>query len=570
LNKNNPSMDDADHARDQLTRSVKEICMGQLNTVAPPMLANRFNLRIIHKGFMSKKTLKQNTIILTIAGLIVKIIGFIYRIYIANFIGAEGMGLYQLVLPVYNLVLLGLTAGVGIAVSRLVAEETARGNHKNAARVAFFSGSVVFVAATAVVTALYINLDFVVNILIGDIRTKSALLWILPSIPLVAAITALKGYFYGKQEVVPNAVSQVIEQVTKLVVVYMIAQVFAYGDMERKCLFATIGMVTGEIANVLVVYIAFQFRRGKKATKPDEVLIRKREIGRSILRISMPITANRLILSLLGTVEFLWIPQRLAIYGLTKAEALAEYGKLTGMASPVIMFPSMLTAALATALVPAIAEAVAMKRMHGANRQISRSIRVTLVMGFLFTSIFASFAYEISDTIYPGQNVGHMMFMLSFTGLVFYLQQTLFGILNGLGKEKETLKHSMVTSVLRLSFVWFGIPLSGMNAYLVALVFSSLVGAALNLRTTMKTTGMSIELGDWLVKPLVAAGAGVLAAPVAKMLASSIFNQQILVLMVSGVITGGLMVSILILLGVFDLKDIRQMLPVSIDKYRKL
>ena len=223
------------------------------------------------------------------------------------------MGLYQLVLPVYNLVLLGLTAGVGIAVSRLVAEETARGNHKNAARVAFFSGSVVFVAATAVVTALYINLDFVVNILIGDIRTKSALLWILPSIPLVAAITALKGYFYGKQEVVPNAVSQVIEQVTKLVVVYMIAQVFAYGDMERKCLFATIGMVTGEIANVLVVYIAFQFRRGKKATKPDEVLIRKREIGRSILRISMPITANRLILSLLGTVEFLWIPQRLAI-----------------------------------------------------------------------------------------------------------------------------------------------------------------------------------------------------------------------------------------------------------------
>ena len=182
-------------------------------------------------------------------------------------------------------------------------------------------------------------------------------------------------------------------------------------------------------------FIAFQFRRERK--RPNRMrFYSKTEIGRSIQNIDA-ITANRLILSLLGTVEFLWIPQRLAIYGLTKAEALAEYGKLTGMASPVIMFPSMLTAALATALVPAIAEAVAMKRMHGANRQISRSIRVTLVMGFLFTSIFASFAYEISDTIYPGQNVGHMMFMLSFTGLVFYLQQTLFGILNGLGKERK-------------------------------------------------------------------------------------------------------------------------------------
>ena len=87
-------------------------------------------------------------------------------------------------------------------------------------------------------------------------------------------------------------------------------------------------------------------------------------------------------------------------HGLTKAEALAEYGKLTGMQA-VIMFPSMLTAALATALVPAIAEAVAMDAWR--QPTISRSIRVTLVMGFLFTSIFASFAYEISDTIYPGR-----------------------------------------------------------------------------------------------------------------------------------------------------------------------
>lgn len=519
---------------------------------------------------MGKKNLKQNAFILTIAGFIVKSIGFVYRIYIANSIGAEGMGLYQLVLPIYNLVLLGLTAGVGIAVARLVAEETARGNHKNANRVALLAGSVIFAAAVIVVAVLYINLDFVVNVLIGDIRTKSAMFWILPAIPFIAAITALKGYFYGKQEVLPNAVSQVAEQLAKLIIVFTIADLFAQGDMERKCLFATIGMIVGEIANVLVVYLAFQFRKIKKAANSSGQILRKRDIGRSLLGISLPITANRLILSLLGTVEFLWIPQRLAIYGMTNAEALAEYGKLTGMAAPVITFPSMLTAALATALVPAIAEAAALKRMNGANRQISRSIRVTLVLGFLFTSLFIAFGRDISDLIYPGQNVGQMMFLLSFTGVFFYLQQTLLGVLNGLGKEKATLKHSMITSVLRLGFVWFGIPIFGINAYIISLVVTNLVGSVLNLHTTVKTTGMSLELGDWFVKPLVAAISGVIAAPAVKMLVHTICHQQTIALLLSGVVTGGLMSAILVSLGVFELKDILQMLPLKIDKDRKL
>jgi stage V sporulation protein B len=206
---------------------------------------------------MKKNTLKRNTLILTISGFFVKIIGFFYRVYIANTIGAEGMGLFQLVLPVYNLVLLGLTAGVGIAVSRLVAEETARGKHRNSIRIAVVAGTAVFVSAVFVVLILLFNLDFVVNYLVGDIRTKSALYWLLPSIPVIAGITAMKGYFYGKQEMMPNAVSQVVEQAVKLVVIYVIADWFIYGDYERKCLFATLGFVAGELANVLVVYAAF-------------------------------------------------------------------------------------------------------------------------------------------------------------------------------------------------------------------------------------------------------------------------------------------------------------------------
>lgn len=521
------------------------------------------------RGYMRNRSLKRNTFILTVAGFIVKILGFFYRIFIANFVGAEGMGLYQLVLPVYSLIILGLTAGVGIAVSRLVAEETARGSHKNARRIAVISGAFIFWAGTIIVVILMLNLDFVVNVLVGDARTKSALYYLLPSVPFIAALTSIKGYFYGRQEVVPNAVSQVAEQVVKLAVVYLVADFFIHGSMEQKCLFATIGLITGEIANVLTVFIAFRLQKGDK-TMPNRRIMRKRDIAKRVMRISLPITMNRLILSLLGTVEFLWIPQRLSVYGLSSAEALTQYGKLTGMASPVISFPSMLTAALATALVPAIAEAVATRRINRANRQISRSIRVTLVLGFLFSSIFVCFAYEISDLMYPGQNVGHMLYLLSLTGVFFYLQQTLLGILNGLGRETATLKHSMITSIIRLGFVWFGIPYFGLNAYITALIVSNLLGAVLNLNTVIKTTGMSLEAGDWIIKPLIASVSGILAGPVIKSVIASVFKSSLVTLVLSGSLTAGLIIVMLILMGVFEIRDIRQMVPFNIDKYRKI
>ena len=534
-----------------------------------------YNRHMLHstwcsnRGRMRRKSLRQNTFILTIAGFIVKILGFFYRIFIANSIGAEGMGLYQLVLPVYNLILLGLTAGLGIAISRLVAEETARGNYRNAKRITVLSGVSIFVAGTVIVAVMLLNLDFVVNILVGDVRTKSALYYLLPAIPIIAAFTALKGYFYGKQEVVPNALSQVAEQVVKLVAVYLIADIFVNGNMEQKCLFATIGLIVGEMANVLTVFIAYIIRKKDRAVQNQKIM-RKRDIARALIRISLPITTNRLVISLLGTVEFLWIPQRLAVYGLNTAEALTQYGKLTGMASPVISFPSMLTAALATALVPAIAEAVATRRMNRANRQISRSIRVTLVLGFLFSSLFICFAHEISDLIYPGQNVGNMLYLLSFTGVFFYLQQTLLGILNGLGKETATLKHSMISSLIRLGFVWFGIPHFGLNAYIIALIVSNLVGAILNMKTTIKTTGMSLDFGDWIIKPLVASISGIIAAPIVKMAIGSVFTSPLMTLNISAGISGGLMIAMMILMGVFEIKDIRHMVPFNIDKYRKL
>jgi stage V sporulation protein B len=190
------------------------------------------------------------------------------------------------------------------------------------------------------------------------------------------------------------------------------------------------------------------------------------------------------------------------------------------MASPLVFFPSMLPMALATALVPAIASAVASKQYAVANRQISQSIRLTFIMGLIFTSFFATCSHELAELVYPGENVGDILYLLAFTGVFLYLQQTMLGILNGLARESAILINTLLGSIIRLAVIWFAIPLFGANAYIYAVIGGSILTIILNFREISKITGMSIDMGEWLLKPLAATLLGSVAALILKQLPS--------------------------------------------------
>ncbi|HHY63539.1 MAG TPA: oligosaccharide flippase family protein, partial [Clostridiaceae bacterium] len=371
---------------------------------------------------MARRSLKYNTAILTVTGFIVKALGFAYRIFIANCIGTEGLGLYQLMTPIYSLLVLVLSAGVSVAVSRFVAEETSKGQRYAGVKITAVSAGIVLAAGIVICGILLFNIDALVLATTGDTRTRSSLFWILVLVPPIASVSAYKGYFYGKQEMLPNSIGQIAEQVIKLVFVLVMADSFRGKGIESMCLLAVLAMLIGECANVLVVYIAFLFSNKRtlyelKSTKKESLwtMIKK------IVKVSFPISANRLVLSLIGTAESLLIPQRLVMSGLTFQESLKAFGKLTGMASPLVFFPSMIPMSLATALVPAIAGAVAARQYRIANRQISESIRLTIIMGLIFTSFFASCSDELAELVYPGNDVGPILRLLSLSGVFLYL-----------------------------------------------------------------------------------------------------------------------------------------------------
>jgi len=185
------------------------------------------------------------------------------------------------------------------------------------------------------------------------------------------------------------------------ILVMAMAGYFVNVGLEYACALATVGMALGEISNLLVLVVVYKFKKKRAcANASKKGFMRKRVIVKEIVKISIPVSFNRFITSIMSTVEFILIPRMLVLGGMTYQNSIQEYGKLTGMAMPLVFFPSLVTSALATTLVPAISEAMSVKRYKTVNYRMSKSIQLTFIMGFIFSAIFMLFPDTIGDLIY--------------------------------------------------------------------------------------------------------------------------------------------------------------------------
>lgn len=449
---------------------------------------------------MAGKTFKTGALLLMFSAFFVKILGFIYRVYLTNLIGAEGMGLFQLISPLYTLIILTLTSGISIAVSKTVAEQFAHKNNANLKRIAKVGFSLVVTASFFISIILILNIRYIADIILKDSRTYFSLLLLVPCIPVISASGAIKGYFYGMQYVLPTAVSQIVEQVIRISFVMIMAQKLSGLGLEYACALATSGMLLGEIANLAVLLIVYKTKKIDIKTKKT-ILLSKIEIFKKLMNISAPISLNRFITSLMSAVEVILIPRSLVKGGLEHTAAIEEFGKLTAMSMPLVFFPSMVTSSIAIMLVPAISESVSLKNNKTTCYRISKSIQLAFMMGFLFTAFFYSFSHEVGDLVYKGQNIGGILYLLGYTCVFIYLHQMMLGILNGLGKQTISLRNSVFGYIIRIGFVFFLVPQKGISAYIIGILISFFIVCLLDMNTVVKTTGMKAEYKNWIIIP---------------------------------------------------------------------
>ena len=425
----------------------------------------------------------SGTVILTLTGLLSRFIGFFNRIFLSNVFGAEGMGIYQLIAPVLALTFALTVSGMQTAISKYVASETSTRDYKTSFRTLWAGFLLAMTLSAACAIYIYIYSEWIAVTFLMEPRTAPLLRIIALSIPMATVHSCINGYFYGIRKTAIPAITQLAEQICRVGSVYLIYHVCRQHDMMPTISFAVVGLVIGESASMIVSVVAILARAHhvfpsgvirQHAHTGAAITIYQRIMGQ-LLRLAVPLSANRLVLNLLQSIEAVYIPNRLMAYGLNNADALGVYGVLTGMSLPLILFPSAITNSISVLLLPIVAEADAGGNRSAVRRAIMTSIRYCLLLGFACTAMFLLVGRAAGRLLFHSELAGSFILTLSFICPFMYIASTLNSILNGLGKTAQTFLYSVVSLLLRLLFVFIAIPIYGIKGYLWGMLASQML-----------------------------------------------------------------------------------------------
>ena len=303
---------------------------------------------------MSKKLFIKGTLLLTFAGLLSRLMGFFYRIFLSHTIGAHGLGIFQLILPLQILIMSICASGIQTAISRLTAAEKVSKNPSRHISDYFVVGTVFSVVFSLVFSwFLYSYADFWAVQILKESQTSGLIRILSLSIPLSTLHTCISSYYLGRKQAGFPAGVQLLEQLFRTGGCYILYLICASQGRNITPAIAVGGNLIGEIASSFISLFAVSMHF--KVTHYSIRNIRRPlSVLRKLLHISVPLTMNKILLTLLGSIEVILIPARLQMSGLTPKDSLSVYGIFTGMALPLILFPATLTNSAAAMLIPSI------------------------------------------------------------------------------------------------------------------------------------------------------------------------------------------------------------------------
>lgn len=509
---------------------------------------------------MRKESIIMGTLILTAATTIVRVVGMLFRIYLANVLGAEGIGLYQLMLSFYFLMVTLATSGIRVAVSRLISEELAVRNYSNAKRVLRQSVALSLFTGLASAFVMYYFADYIGSNILNDERTTLSLLYLVPSLPFIAVSNCYKGYFYAVGKVAKPSIVQVTEQLVRIAVIFAIMDEFLPKGLEYGCAAVAIGMSFEEMFSLIITWFFYIFEKKPfkpSRTKADNMIFK-------ILGISLPLSATSYLNSILRTVENTMIPARLLIYGLSAEAAMSLYGMIKGMVLPILFFPSSFLTSLSSILIPSVAGDNATANEKKVSYTLSKVLHFTAISGILVVAVFVAFPREIAVAVYNDPQVGDMIKIISYVCPFMYLNMVISSMLNALDEQMSSFKVNIIESVLKISIIYFFVPVYGFDAYLFSLFLTTILNTVLYLTRLLQVSCIVFDISNWIFKP-IAAGA---AAGFLSKLSYNIFVQNSTNNIFS-LISSIIILSLLYLMGLILTKSVHLSSVNDLKKYMR-
>lgn len=433
-----------------------------------------------------KHHLIKGTAILTISSLLCRIIGFFYRIFLSQTIGAEGIGIFQLILPLYNLCLALTASGIQTALSRLIAAEFAKVKKYNALLYFFTGTCMAFILSTSLSIIIRVNAENLCTYYFKETRCLLLIQILSYSLPFSALHACLNGWFYGTKKVKIPAFVQILEEFIRLATTYIFYYLFLTKNIQITPMIAVFGFITSEFISVFITlcflwqkefFQSFSFNFYDCITSSKE-----------ILKTGFPLTLNRLLLNTLHSIEAVLIPFCLQKGHLSSSNALSSFGIITGMSLPIVLFPTAIINAMSTILLPAISEKHAKNNADSILTLVQKTTWYSFIIGIFFSILFFLFGCPIGSFLYQNQDAGNYIRLLSFICPFLFINITLASVMNGLGKTHLCLMVNFLDMIIRILTIYALVPSIHMSGYILGLVGGEFVCSFISIYIILHIT----------------------------------------------------------------------------------
>ena len=464
----------------------------------------------------TQKSIVRGMTVLGIAGLVCKIVGALYRIPLAWIVGENGLSLYYLVFPTYGLLLTVSAAGIPVAISRMVSYSLSQNDPRSALRI-FRIALVVLACLGIVCTALMIVFSPQLAARSGHPQTQAGFVAIAPALLMVCIMSAFRGFIQGQENMVPTAVSQLIEQVGKVVIILPMAYFGMRVSVSYAAAMVLWGNTLAEAVALLYILVAYRRMRPGFAKLPQDEnapVPPSRVLVRRLLSLSIPITLGGCIIPLASFVDSGMILNRLLDAGFSLEEGSALYGRYTGYVISLINVPTAIAIAIAMSLVPSISGAMARGDEKHVQRQSALGIRYAFLIGLPCSVGMSMLSKPILAMLYSSlagealEITARLLSLSGFTIVLFTVVQATSGILQGMRKQRIPM-YTLIAGVavkVFLNYTLVGSPAVNIYGAPIASLVCYTISTIPNLYYTYKHAHMRMDVKGTLVTPLLATG----------------------------------------------------------------
>lgn len=459
---------------------------------------------------MDSQSFVGGALILAISNFLVKILGSVFRIPLGNMIDADGIGYYQTAYPVYMVILAIATTGLPVAISKMVAERTKIGDYKAVKKV--FNISLIVLTVIGLISfSIFFFGAKGISLWLNDEKAYYSIKALSIALLIVPISSAFRGYFQGRSNMLPTSLSQLVEQLARVIFGLTLAYMLLPKGKEYAAGGASFGASAGGIASLIILVLIYFLNKRKINNEIKNSINDRNENNLDILRemflIAVPIIIGCMVTPMLNVVDSKIIKVRLIESGFSRENANILFGQYSGMAMTIINLPQSLTMSISLSIVPAISRAFAVKNRKDINRNIVLGVRLTNLIAMPCMIGAMVLSTQIMNLLYPKEpdSIGEILFFMSFTIVFAGLLQTYTAVLQALGRPAIPVINLFIASIFKIVLTYFltAIPLLNVKGAAIGSIITYFVAMILNYLYIKKLTNVNMRIHLSFLKPFV-------------------------------------------------------------------